>query len=192
MTDFGRIIKDKRTEGNMTQRALADILDVSDKAVSKWERNICLPDILTLKKLCDLFRLDLHTLLSSKEISSDIKGINMKNTKFYICKKCLNTLSSFNSVRVTCCDTVLEECVPQKATEENRLTITEIDGQRHVSSSHPMTKENYISFIAYLKGGEMQFFKQYPQWEINLYLPKRGHGRLLWYAPDTGLLYMDI
>ncbi len=192
MISFSTIIRDKRTENKMTQRMLADILGVSDKAVSKWERNICMPDILTMQRLCDLFMLDLHTILSSREKSSVIKGINMKNTKFYICKKCLNIITSFNSVRVSCCDTVLEEFTPVKATEENRLTITEIDGQRHISSDHPMTKENYISFIAYLKGGEMQIFKQYPQWEINLYLPKHGHGRLLWYASDTGLLYTDI
>ncbi len=192
MKNIGNLIKDLRTQNNMTQLELANFLNVTDKAVSKWERNICLPDILVLNKICKHFKLDISSVLSISEETKFSTGENMKSTKYFICKKCSSITMTTGNTKISCCDNVLDETVAIKTTDENRLIITEIDGQRHITSDHPMTKENYIWFIAFVKGGEMSFFKQYPQWEINLYLPKFGHGRLLWYAPDIGLNYMDI
>ena len=45
-------IKSARTAKNLTQKDLGDKLGVSDKAVSKWERGVAMPDIGTIPKLC--------------------------------------------------------------------------------------------------------------------------------------------
>ena len=111
---------------------------------------------------------------------------------FFICKHCGNITFSTGNTKIICCNDVIEEQSPTKATTDTALIIEEMDGERYITSNHPMTKDNYITFIAYLKGGELQLFKQYPEWEINVRIAKRGHGRLLWYAPDIGLTYMDI
>ena len=48
---IGKFIARKRKEANLTQMELANKLYVTDKAVSKWERGLSLPDITLLKKL---------------------------------------------------------------------------------------------------------------------------------------------
>ena len=44
-TEFGRFIASERAARGMTQRELAEKLGVTDKAISKWERGVCLPDV---------------------------------------------------------------------------------------------------------------------------------------------------
>ncbi len=191
MNNIGAKIIKVRKDNQLTQMQLAQMLGVTDKAVSKWERNVCLPDIFVLKRFCDIFNIDMQSLLSENS-DSNKRGENMKNTRFYLCKHCGNITFSTGNTKVICCNDIVDELILTKATEENALLIEEIDGERNITSSHPMTKDNYVHFIAYLKGGELQLFKQYPEWEINVRIPKRGHGRLLWYAPDIGLLYMNV
>ncbi|MDR1565036.1 MAG: helix-turn-helix domain-containing protein, partial [Oscillospiraceae bacterium] len=49
---FGLFISQKRKEKGLTQRELADILYVSESAVSKWERGLSYPDITLVGGLC--------------------------------------------------------------------------------------------------------------------------------------------
>ena len=53
-----------RRENNMTQLALAEKLNYSDKAVSKWESGASLPDIVVLKEMADLFGVTVDSLLA--------------------------------------------------------------------------------------------------------------------------------
>ena len=52
-----------RREAGITQTDLAEILNYSDKAVSKWERGESLPDVVTLKRLADHFQVSLDYLV---------------------------------------------------------------------------------------------------------------------------------
>ena len=52
---IGKYIAEKRQKNNFTQESLAEKLDISNRAVSKWERGICLPDSDNMAKLCELF-----------------------------------------------------------------------------------------------------------------------------------------
>ena len=49
--ELGRVIRQLRTEHAVTQEELADYLDISFQAVSKWETGTTLPDITLLPKL---------------------------------------------------------------------------------------------------------------------------------------------
>ena len=53
-----------RKKSGMTQAELANRLDFTDKAVSKWERGLSLPDAPTLKELADLFGVDVNYLFT--------------------------------------------------------------------------------------------------------------------------------
>jgi transcriptional regulator with XRE-family HTH domain len=55
-----------RRENNMTQIELADRLNYSDKAISKWERGESVPDISVLKAIADLFGVSVDYLISSE------------------------------------------------------------------------------------------------------------------------------
>lgn len=53
-----------RTEAKMTQLALAELLNYSDKAISKWERGESVPDVIMLKKIADHFGVTVDYLLT--------------------------------------------------------------------------------------------------------------------------------
>ena len=50
----GKYIQKLRQEKNLTQNDLAKKLFISDKAISKWERGLCAPDISLLEKLAEI------------------------------------------------------------------------------------------------------------------------------------------
>ena len=51
---IGKYIAFKRKEQGLTQKQLAEKLNMSDKSVSKWERGICLPDVSVYLELCKI------------------------------------------------------------------------------------------------------------------------------------------
>ena len=67
-------ISNLRTQKNMTQLELAEILSYSDKAISKWERGESLPDVITLKAIADLFGVSLDYMVSIHLPGEKIKG----------------------------------------------------------------------------------------------------------------------
>lgn len=64
--ECGRFIADLRKEKNLTQRQLADILNVSDKAVSRWETGKGFPDVTSLISLSDFFGISVNEILAGK------------------------------------------------------------------------------------------------------------------------------
>lgn len=67
----GNIIAEARRNNNMTQAELAEKLYVSDKAVSKWERGICFPDIATLIPLTEILNISLYDLLRGEKMKNN-------------------------------------------------------------------------------------------------------------------------
>ncbi len=65
---IGNLIKKKRKENGLTQKELAEKLDITDRAISKWERGICCPDISLLKDLCKILGININELLSGNEL----------------------------------------------------------------------------------------------------------------------------
>ena len=63
---MGELIATLRREKGMTQKELADMLNITDKAVSKWERNITYPDTQTIPKLAEIFDISIEDLLMAK------------------------------------------------------------------------------------------------------------------------------
>ena len=62
----GALIKQLRKEKMLTQKQLAELLNVSDKAVSKWECGNGCPDVSLLSELADIFGTDINILLSGE------------------------------------------------------------------------------------------------------------------------------
>ena len=55
----GALIKARRIEKEMTQKQLADAMNISDKTVSKWERGLGCPDVSLLPELADLLQMNI-------------------------------------------------------------------------------------------------------------------------------------
>lgn len=75
LIESGKRIAALRKAAGYTQKTLAYALSITDKAVSKWERGICMPDSVILPKLASLLDTDLGTLLSNDGLLTDWKGI---------------------------------------------------------------------------------------------------------------------
>ena len=63
---MGEIISTLRKEKGMTQKQLADMLNITDKAVSKWERDIAWPDTQTIPKLAEILGVTVEELMNAK------------------------------------------------------------------------------------------------------------------------------
>ena len=68
MTDkktLGLFIKAKRTEKNDSQKDLAEMLFVTEGAVSKWERGVSYPDITLISDICRVLEVSEHELITA-------------------------------------------------------------------------------------------------------------------------------
>lgn len=63
---FGSMIAEFRKEKGMTQVELAEKMGVTDKAVSKWERDLSFPDVNTIPKLAEIFNVTVDELMQVK------------------------------------------------------------------------------------------------------------------------------
>ena len=188
----GALIKQLRKEKMLTQKQLAELLNVSDKAVSKWECGNGCPDVSLLSELADIFGTDINILLSGEINKKESEKGNMKKMKFYVCKECGNIITSTSETDVICCGNKLAALEPRKAEENEQLNVDDIGGEWFISSDHMMTKDHYISFVAYINDNSIMMFKQYPEWNVQLNLPLYRSGKLVWYCTKCGLLYQDI
>ena len=67
MKSIGETIASLRKQKGMTQNELAEKMNVTDKAVSKWERDLSCPDINTISKLADILDVSVEELLKTKK-----------------------------------------------------------------------------------------------------------------------------
>ena len=188
----GGLIRQLRTEKKLTQKELAERIGVSDKAVSKWERGCGCPDVSLLPALAEVLGTDVQVLLSGRIEKNESEKGDMKKIRFYVCKDCGNVITSASEAAVTCCGNKLTALEPRKAEESEQLRTEDMGGEWYVSSDHEMTKEHYISFVAYVSDSQFMMFRQYPEWDLQFNMPMFRTGRLVWYCNRCGLMYQDI
>ena len=86
---FADVIVELRKEKGMTQQELADKLHITDKAVSKWERNLSYPDITSISKLASILGVESSYLIDiCKKESSNNPYIKRSNIKQIINLAC--------------------------------------------------------------------------------------------------------
>ena len=188
----GLLIRDLRTKMGMTQKSLADLMNISDKTVSKWERGMGLPDVSLLVELSQIFGVNVDILLTGSMNVSDEKGVNMKNAKYFVCPECRNLVFATGDAEISCCGRKLTALEMKKAEPDEKLSVEIIENDWYITTSHPMTKEHYISFVAFATGEKIEMIKTYPEWDMNVRIQKRGHGKLVWYCTNHGLFYQLI
>lgn len=71
---YGQKIAQLRKEANLTQTQLGAALNVSAQAVSKWEHNIAEPDLATIKKMSEIFKISIDDFLDIESTKADVKG----------------------------------------------------------------------------------------------------------------------
>lgn len=188
----GELICQLRKEKGMTQKRLADQMNISDKTVSKWECGLGCPDVSLLPCLSKILGIDIEKILAGDLDSNESIGGNMKKVRFYVCSECGNIITSTGDATISCCGRKMEPTEAKKADEKHKLTVEQIETEWYLSSDHEMTKDHHISFIAIATGDKLLLTKQYPEWNIQLRLPKIGRGILFSYCIEDGLFYQYI
>ena len=79
---IGKFIAECRKEKQLTQLQLADKLGITDKAISKWERGIAMPDTSIMLELCDILCISVNELLNGERIN--MENSNEKNEQLLL------------------------------------------------------------------------------------------------------------
>lgn len=79
---IGKFIAKRRKSMSLTQAQLAEKLDITDKAVSKWERGLAMPDSSIMLELCTILKISVNELLSGEEIN--MENNNLKNEQLLL------------------------------------------------------------------------------------------------------------
>ena len=76
---FGEMISYLRKEKNITQNDLAEKMNVTDKAVSTWERNLSCPDVNSIPKLAEILGVSMEELLNAQTKQENSKVDDIVN-----------------------------------------------------------------------------------------------------------------
>ena len=79
---IGKFIANCRKQKNLTQMQLAERLGITDKAISKWERGIAMPDTSMMLELCEILGINVNELLSGEKIN--MENNDQKNEKLML------------------------------------------------------------------------------------------------------------
>ncbi len=155
----------------MTQRDLATLLNVSEQAVSKWERALGCPDVSLLRDLAKALDVDVRSLLAGEMNASDRDGGNMRRIQFYVCPVCGNVITATGGAQVSCCDHALEALRPMPCDEAHAIRMQPMDDDIHIAFNHGMDKEHYICFVACVGFDRVLLVRLYPEQGSELRVP---------------------
>lgn len=189
---IGMLIARLRKEKEMTQKQIAQRMQISDKTISKWERGEGLPDISLLSELADVLSVSVDVLLAGKIEKRESVGGRMDKTKFYVCPSCGNMIMASNEAGISCCDQKIQALTAQEADENHALRVEILDGEKYVTANHEMTKQHYISFIAQASKEKVEMIKLYPEWNVDLRFPMRGKQKVYFFCTEHGLFTQTI
>ena len=188
----GATIKQLRESRKLTQAELAEKIGVSSKTVSKWETAKGLPDISLLQPLAQALGISVIELMNGQQISNKNISANMLRCKFYVCPICGNIVHSTGHAVVSCCGITLPPLEAEDPDDDHVITVEKVEDEQFITVSHPMTKQHFISFLAYVTADRLQLVKFYPEGNAETRLQLRGRGRLYYYCNRHGLFQKKI
>ena len=183
----GSTIKSLRELRGMTQAELADRIGVSNKTVSKWETAKGLPDISLVQTLAGALGVSVIELMNGEQIVNKNVSANLLRSRFYVCPICGNIIHCGGESVVSCCGVTLPALEAEEADEEHELRIEAVEDEHFLTVEHPMTKQHFISFLAFVTTDRLQLVKLYPESEAQTRLQLRGMGYLYYYCNQNGL-----
>jgi len=188
----GGVIKRLREEKKLTQAQLASRLGVSDKAVSKWETGGGYPDITLLEPLARELSVSVIELLAGKNIVNRNLSGNTLRAKLYVCPICGNVIHSLGEAAISCCGVTLPALQAEEPDEAHGMHLEKAENETFVTIDHPMSKDHYISFLAYASPWKLELCKLYPEGSCEARFAFRGGGFLYAYCNKHGLFWIKV
>lgn len=180
-------IKALREQRGLTQRALAEAVGVTDKAVSKWESGRGLPDISLVDPLAQALGVSVAELLTGDVRQNANRAGNLMRSKFYVCPLCGNVIHALGEGAFSCCGVSLMPLEAEEPDEEHAISVEVVEDEWYVTLDHPMRKDHYISFVAYLTHDGVTVKKLYPEQEAAVRFPRGMSGVIVAYCNRHGL-----
>ncbi len=188
----GSAIRQHRERQNLTQAELAERIGVSSKTVSKWETARGLPDISLLQPLAQALNISVIELMNGEYITNKNISANLLRSKFYVCPVCENVIHGIGDSLIGCCGLTLPPLEAEEADDPHNTLIEPVEDEHFITIPHPMTKQHYISFLAFVTTDRIQLVKLYPEGNAETRLQLRGTGILYWYCNHHGLFKKQI
>ncbi len=188
----GGAIRALREGKGYTQKRLAEMVMVSDKAVSKWETGKGLPDISLIEPLAKALGVSVAELLSGERIENANRAGNMRKGCFHVCPICGNAIFSVGQGAFSCCGVALPALEAESADDAHEVRVEKIETDYYVTVPHPMTRTHYLSFFAYVTMNRVQFLKLYPEQDAQARFPIAGHGDIYAYCNWHGLFKIKV
>lgn len=194
----GNTIKSLREKQNLTQAQLANLLCVSDKTISKWERGRGFPDIVFLEPLSKLLKVSMLELLSGNTITNKNTSANIKKSCFYTCPICGNVFFSLGNALISCCGLQLpvleiENSKNNKSIQENeiahqhKIKLEDIEDELYLTMKHPMEKDHFISWIGIIRINSVEIIKFYPEENLECRIKYGKNIKIFAYCNRHGL-----
>ena len=175
----GALLYRLRKEKRMTQKQVADHLNISDKTISKWERGLGCPDVGLLGDLSGLFEINIEKILGGSLETNDLVPGNLQRTTFHVCPTCGSVTHTTGNAEISCCGRKLAPLIAQPPDEAHAVTVEYTDGSYYITFTHEMSKSHYISFVVYVANDRFLLIKLYPEQESSVILPRLSYGSLL-------------
>ncbi len=188
----GTMIRRLRENKSITQQQLAEIINVSDKAISKWENGRGYPDISLIEPLANALGVSVIELFSGEDVINTNRSFNMLRSKIYVCPVCGNVIQSTGEAVVSCCGIVLPALEAEPEDDDHHLLIERTEDEYYVTIPHEMSKTHYISFIMAVKDDGSEIKKLYQEGSAEARFKIARTKYLLYYCNKHGLFKASI
>ena len=131
-------------------------------------------------------------MLSGECVINANRSANMMRTKFYVCPVCGNVIHAMGEAAISCCGIMLPVQEVESLDEFHDIRIEHIEHDYYVTMEHAMTKEQYISFFAYVTSDCIMLKKLYPEQPAEVRFPVKGRGMIYAYCNQHGLFQVKI
>ena len=184
----GTAIRALREKLGMTQADLAARLNITDKAVSKWETGRGFPDLSLLEPLAAALHVSVPELLSGQVIVNGNRASNLLRSRLYVCPVCGNVMFAKGDSVISCCGIALPPLEAEEPDGEHRAIVEKVENEYFVSIPHEMSKTHFISFIAYVTMDRFEMKALYPEGNAEArFFPRSRNGKLYYYCNRHGL-----
>lgn len=155
--------------------------------MSKWESGRGLPDISLIEGLATALGVSVAELLSGDVRQNANRAGNMARSCFYVCPICGNVVHAMGEGSFSCCGSQLLPQEPEAPDDAHAFAIERIEDDWYVTLDHPMTKQHFISFAAYVTTDGLHIKKLYPEMQAQARFHITGPGTIYLFCNRHGL-----